>query len=235
MDFPKFVSLISKKALFFALADKLVDNFEGSWPVSNFFLRSESLAKISVNTRTGETTNLAKSLSKTSKEYARFTAINCWHANPYESVAMWKLYLQSNEGIAIRTTYENLKDSIQPDFEHPIYLGKVNYLNYKTDHIPSVDMLAPFIHKQIAFKYENEIRVVIIIYPKDDKVINDFSKPSPMQNGLYVPVNIDTVIERIYLAPSTLGWFSDLVSEICSKYGISKPIIPSELDELPVY
>ena len=39
-------------------------------------------------------------------------AINCWHMNDFESEAMWKLYLKSNEGIAIQSTYQRLIDSL---------------------------------------------------------------------------------------------------------------------------
>jgi len=35
--------------------------------------------------------------------------ISCWHYNLTESGAMWRLYLKSNEGIAIRTTTKNFK------------------------------------------------------------------------------------------------------------------------------
>ena len=36
------------------------------------------------------------------------TAVNCWHINEHESAAMWDLYLKSNEGIAIQSTYQKL-------------------------------------------------------------------------------------------------------------------------------
>ena len=44
-------------------------------------------------------------------------AINCWHLNDHESAAMWKLYLKSNEGIVIQSTFTNL-NTVLPNVTH---------------------------------------------------------------------------------------------------------------------
>ena len=51
-------------------------------------------------------------MGKINKHWPKYNAINCWHMNDHESAAMWKLYLKSNEGIAVQSTYETLRDSI---------------------------------------------------------------------------------------------------------------------------
>lgn len=45
MDFTKFVSLLAKRALYFARADKLGDPFEGSFSQANIATRSEGFDK----------------------------------------------------------------------------------------------------------------------------------------------------------------------------------------------
>jgi hypothetical protein len=47
--------------------------------------------------------------------------------NDEESAAMWKLYLSAKEGMAIRTTFQRLKDSFN-NTPQDIYFGKVKYL-----------------------------------------------------------------------------------------------------------
>ena len=87
MDFTKFVSLITKNALFFSRADKLGDPFEGSWPRNSIEKRPEILG-------TGVDKVVAKEISNNYGQYSKklitHAAINCWHANKYESAAMWK-------------------------------------------------------------------------------------------------------------------------------------------------
>ncbi|QIP55444.1 hypothetical protein [Hafnia alvei] len=43
------------------------------------------------------------------------TKVNCWHNNTDESEAMWKLYSQQNNGIAIKTSIEKISKSILTD------------------------------------------------------------------------------------------------------------------------
>jgi len=57
------------------------------------------------------------SMSEINRNWPKFNAINCWHMNDHESAAMWKLYLKSDEGIAIQSTYRKLKDAITDDDE----------------------------------------------------------------------------------------------------------------------
>ncbi|GEM_PF-5423954 len=69
--------------------------------------------------------------------------INCWHLNDFESAAMWDFYLKSNEGIAIQTTFDRFKRSLNRSKEE-IYMGKVK----------------PFFTKRISFSHENDVRLL---------------------------------------------------------------------------
>ncbi len=108
MDFTKFVSFIESKHLYFARTDKLEDPFEGSWPKLNVDARQYHYPHLSPE----ENKNYIKLMGQMSKNHPKNIFINCWHMNEHESTAMWKLYLKSNEGIAIQSTYQKLRDSI---------------------------------------------------------------------------------------------------------------------------
>lgn len=88
MDFTKFVSLLERKALFFAKASKLSDPFEGS-------LAQSTLAEIQ---RMGLVN--PEVLHEDLRQHRDRHLVNCWHEGAYESAAMWKLYGQQ---IAIHT------------------------------------------------------------------------------------------------------------------------------------
>ena len=50
--------------------------------------------------------------------------------------------------------------------------------------------------------------------------------------GKYIPISLDSLIERIYLSPLSQYWHIDLVKSICKKYNIHKEIVKSELYSL---
>ncbi|NLE62949.1 MAG: hypothetical protein GX612_03820, partial [Bacteroidales bacterium] len=85
MDLEKFESLLKNSSLFFCRADRFADPFEGSIPKREVKENISGLSNQHI-------------LMKKQK------IINCWHINNNENDSMWKLYLKSNEGIAIRTT-----------------------------------------------------------------------------------------------------------------------------------
>jgi len=149
LDFTKFVSILDRQALFFCRADKLDDPFEGSQTKANVPLRAE-LYKDNIS---------PEDISGDYKWLTKITAINCWHINSYESFVMWKLYLKSNEGIAIRSTFRRLRDSLK-DTKPDVYIGKVNYIDYEKDNIPK-DFLSPFLHKRKSFDHEKELRAIV--------------------------------------------------------------------------
>lgn len=43
------------------------------------------------------------------KTIAKGITVNCWHRNPHESEAMWRLYSENGKGIAIKTSIDSLK------------------------------------------------------------------------------------------------------------------------------
>jgi len=225
MDFPKFVSLLDTSALFFSRADKLGDPFEGSFSKANIELRPQVYK--------GEVPQKAfVQLGEFIKSLKKFTFINSWYLNEYESAGMWKSYLKSNEGIAIQSTFKKLKDSLK-DKEHSIHIGKVKYIDYEKDWMPEGNSFYPFLHKRKNFEHEQELRVVIQDVPlKGGKI--DFSTPL-FDEGLYVSVDLNVLIDRIYLAPTCPKWLSELTESVTKKYGLDKEVKQSSLDGAPVY
>ncbi len=53
--------------------------------------------------------------------------------------------------------------------------------------------------------------------------------------GISVPVDINTLIDNIYVSPMAPQWFADVVKDVIQKYGINKTVQYSNLDEKPFY
>jgi hypothetical protein len=225
IDFTKFVSLLDKSALFFTRADRLGDPFEGSYPRANVKLRPELYKEMPQN--------ILEHLSQFYKIFVKYTAINCWYLSEYESAAMWKLHLKSDEGIAIQSTFDLLKTSLKND-NHHVFIGKVKYIDFEKDWMPEGNMLYPFVHKRKSFEHERESRAVIqeLRYKKNGEI--DWSKPL-FDDGIYVQVDLGVLVDKIYLAPTGPEWLFELVKSITKKYELDKDVLQSSLDDVPVY
>ena len=84
-------------------------------------------------------------------------------------------------------------------------------------------------HKRESFRHEHELRALIL----NSQNIRETTQP--LITGINVKVNLDKLIEKIYLSPQAPNWFKDLVKSITEKYHIDKPIESSSLDERPLF
>jgi Protein of unknown function (DUF2971) len=220
MDFAKFISLLDKKALFFSRADKLGDPFEGSFPEANVKKRQKL-------------GNEFETLGAYYRIYIKLTVINCWHLNEYESDAMWKLYTQNGEGIAIQSTVGRLTSSLNKYKFDPVDIFRVEYRDYKKVEIPE-GTLSPYFHKRKSFEHEKELRAVIqrLFYKPNGEI--DFEK-TPFKNGIYVPVNLSNLIENLYLSPTCPIWQKEILDSLVNKYGPNISFKQSQLIEKPEY
>ena len=234
-DFAKFVSLLDSRKLFFTRADSFEDPFEGArgfnfqkdavYKEMKTFLSIKVLADfkdrgIDKPTDAEFETELNKELKtfiNKQEEKRKDYFISCWHSNERESEGMWKLYTTAmNQGVSIQTTAEKLCCSICHDeFE----IAEVNYVSFSE---PLKEEKTPIWYKRDAFAHENEVRVVI-------------KNTAHKETGILVDVDLDILIENVYVSPTAPAWLASLVSNVLLKYGVNKPVVYSHLNEKPVY
>src|SRR3989339_740011 len=202
LDFTKFVSLLETDSLYFAKANTMIDRHEGIF---------NSDSKLSASCK-----------NKKFKKTKNLVYLNCWHINKYESAAMWSVYLQSNEGIAIQSTRLRMEKSFQ-NKKHNIQLGEIKYTDYQKENICNKDIFYPFFHKRKSFEYEKEFRALI------------YKKQESRERGIFIPIDIKTLIEKIYVAPTAEEWIKELVQSLVKKYNINVEVIKSNLFDDPVF
>ena len=79
------------------------------------------------------------------REIPKLAYVNCWCENDHESEAMWKSY-GGDEGIAIRTTFGGLTESLV--CESSVYIGRVQYVDYDETFIGERNVVIPLLHKR---------------------------------------------------------------------------------------
>lgn len=230
-DITKFLSLLDKRALFFSRIDKLEDRFEGSFPKATTEARPEKYRK-----QYSENADVILQFHSFAFEQIRkFFLVNCWSASEYEIAAMWKLHINNDVGIAIQSTYDRFKSSFVEDLEDDIHVGNVRYIDFNLDNINETNLFDRFFYKRKSFAFEREFRAVIFRVQESLKGGTIDIKRPVYEHGKYIKVNIDTLIEGVFVSPSAPEWFVSLVQSILEKYQINKKVKQSNLDDGPVY
>lgn len=218
MDFTKYMWLLQKRALFFPRADLLGDPFEGSLASANPSLWPVVYPQIPLEAHN----NMAPFRSI----LPQWTFINSWHASERESAAMWKLYLTTNEGIAVVSTYERLIQVLPEN----AYVGLVKYIDYDTEWMPDGNLFLPFLHKRKSFEHEREVRAIIMDAPSRNA---EGQWPLNASPGRTVPIDVSILIESVRVSPTAPAWLFDLIADTSQSVGIR--VTTSDLAKAPFF
>lgn len=218
MDFTKFVSLLDRRALFFVRADKLGDPFEGAY--TNLNMHPEVMEVLMPGVKQDSRLGLFQHLLR----MRRATLISCWHEGLSESDAMWRVFVEGSNGVALKTTFASLSQCFRCDED--VLIGRVAYKDYDTDVISLQNILYPFFHKRSAFSHEREVRALTT----DIEI-----KGEPVAVGAYYEVDLATLIAEVCVSPDADDWFVELVRSVAAKYSIDAPIAKSKLSEVPIW
>lgn len=217
MDLAKFISLISNKSLYFTNPEKFNDPYEFYLPTSEMnsikeILESELASlkdllnnnlltdnqKFDFNKKINQLPNRLRDIEKQTKE--KF-GVSCWHINNYENEALWKIYTNNGQGIAIETTIDKLKQSLT--FHKEIIFDEVRYQDFDITEIEKGHKHYGGFLKRKAFEYEKEFRAMVLLDEKNYK------------NGCFVKVDLDTLIEKIHVAPFKSDYLVNTIKYLC--------------------
>ncbi|RYJ37711.1 DUF2971 domain containing protein [Flavobacterium anhuiense] len=188
-------------------SDKFEDQYEGTFSEPTY----EEIKKLAADN------SEFLSYYKTHREKV---AISSWHINEYESFAMWQIFTKNNEGLAIQSTIRRLQKAVKPENNYDQFIGEVNYIDYKKEYIPFDDLFFPFLFKRKSFQYEREVRI-----------LSDTSKSDiKLNDGLKINVDINQLIEKIYIHPKSENWYKKLVIELVERLGFGFEIEKSDLE-----
>lgn len=195
MSFTKFINLLEFEALFSNNVENFEDKFEGQMPegfYKNWPHKSVEVSKQHI-----------KAMNKIRKCYA-----NCWNNfGEIESYALWRIYGESKESVAIKTSIRNLKEALE---NKDVMVYKIEYIKSYEDK--KTDIEPPFyftqdrftrvteVFKHSSYNYEREIRA--LFYATENV------------SGKSLKVNLSKLIDEIYINPYAEDWFVNLVNRV---------------------
>ncbi|MCX4150018.1 MULTISPECIES: hypothetical protein [Paraburkholderia] len=233
LTLPKFIDLLHSKALFLTRADLLRgdDKSEGTSHTNAGRAAIKALGEIAAingelpfpnqpGITVAQMFNMLTQSDRAQEEMLKRYFVNCWHMNEHENFAMWKIYSEPF-GVCIQSTYDSLTNCFN-DGEYGfyrktnrVYVGEVSYVDWDNYIIPANNGFWPIMHKKREFTYERELRCVVW----------DFKK-----SVVKVGVDLERLVHKVYINPYTPTWFHQVISSICSKYGLGEErIIQSSL------
>lgn len=260
IDFGKFVSMLLTQSLYFTKVSKFNDPFEGaigildnksSYDKSMIFALVvaqltaptknrpplppskeitdralkivEDLEKGTISDEDKEIVANAQKLSSDLESHRTekrdMIYVNCWHENEFESDAMWTLYSKDiTNAVAIKTTYQKLYDSLNRD--PLIDIGRVNYINFNKAFSSNNSTQW---YKRKSFSHENEVRAVLINETRRDL------------DGVSIDVDLNVLIDSVYISPYAGSWFVEIVKDILKKYNLDKQVFHSDMAKKPLY
>ena len=228
MDIPSFIQLLAKESLIFVKADLFEDKYEGTLPkltINMIETSPNSKLKGFKGEIFGET---YENFSDYLKSHRKRTFLNCWCKENFEMIHMWKIYSKEN-GVAIQTTYENLKKAIIS--KENIFSTEIDYVDFDNDLIDWKSTMKYFTIKRKEYKSESEFRLLIqhprIIEDKLPPLIQEYKEHSHEREELYCKtqiihceVDINILISKIHLSPYAPKWYKELINDILIKYNL---------------
>lgn len=214
MNVLKFVDLLQRSCLWFTRLDRFQDPYEGFLPT--------------IITPIANGTDRIEFLQFEYDNWRKKACANCWFMSDYESAAMWDIY-GKNGGVAITSHVSCLEQSIDPVFDpghSGLYGNAVKYVDFDKAKLQTIDtqgavIPAAELHcKRKSFEHEQEYRLTLR-FEENELALN--------LPGKSVPINLTTLIEKIYVSPTAERWVLDVVKNVVEKYSLAAPIVQSDL------
>ena len=246
VDFTKFQSLVFKKSLYFACPLQFNDPFESYLPRSHIaanrsvterIIRDSLSASMQIAAMPGRSPDGIQRLKDVLTELSQFTplkatretmkrfGISCWHKNEHESEAMWRLYSSVQKpAIAIESTIGQLRDALK-GVKH-VLAESVRYMDFDKDSIEKGRRLYMGFIKRNSFEHEREFRASILL---PEERWQD-------EEGMFVPCDLDILINQIHTSPLATEEFKVVVNDLCRGVcNLQKLVVRSSLLDEPDY
>jgi hypothetical protein len=238
LDFSRFVALIETRKLHFSPVTAFEDINDGIFNCltndDNYDIQSNgrivSIAAPAPGSKNAQNAYRTKEFIRSfHKLLVDATGVSCWRLDDHESHAMWRIFIRTDEGLAIESTIDKLIGSISAD-EYHLMIGIVRYIDYAKHKIPIADLKNAFFYKNKYFEHEKELR--LICYRTDglsaDPIAMPNYRPLPA-SGLDLPVDTSNLMNAIYISPYAPKWFSHLVEQMVQRYRLAIPVYPSNI------
>lgn len=217
-----FKQAIESNTLYFSPIYKFADPWEASIPKAGLEWRRKQLidaGKKGKDALDKAIENVLK-IEGIRQQSTRAVKANCWHMGYHESEAMWKLFVGTGDGVAIKSTVGHIKEALS-EADEDIFIGQINYINYNDANFNDVQWYRYCFHKREAFSHEKEMRLAFFD-------INEYRSSNPNAAGRFVSTDLKHLILEIKVSANR----EDLIKEVISATKKTAIVVSPALTEL---
>lgn len=202
---PKFLSLLSTSSLYLCRQDGFDDSFEGA------------MTKKDVDFFESKSAGITKGMEG---DALGCTYSNCWTKSDVDEYVLWSSYASLKDGVAIQSTVLKLITALDPNDPRHVYVSNVQYIDYNSDYsfqltLGKANMMAPHFSKRKYFESEKELRAMY--WNMDGRYDNT-------EKGLLFKVDLNELIESVFVAPQSYPQYREIIEELLAKYGLNKEV-----------
>jgi hypothetical protein len=213
MDFTAYVRFLSSNTLYFCRLDRFYRPYELRLPEKDkAALKRSYPADPDFQEQVPEEVHYCAY-----KLLENSVLVSSWHRNPRGPAGMWKVFLPSNEGVAIESTAGRLQDAFRETPEE-VSAGLMKYIDYESQRLERDTLPAYASHKPLEFSHENELRVFLFGQSDDD--LQPF-----WETGTFIRVDIARLVTSIHVHPDAPAWLPKVIWSVTNIYGLGVPII----------
>jgi len=221
----KFEWMVSEARLFMPSAAHLGDPLEGTQPSGDLHWWQSLFDRASSEEERRTIEHNRELLSRFAAAFRTRYYVSCWHVNEAANAEMWRLYADSAESVAVRTTVEKLRAAL------PVYveIGLVRYIDYAVERLPTLNMLEYITHKNKLFENERELRAVAmhpIVEGLDQQHFREHYFQADNNPAFLVfapPVDIAALVEVVLVHPDAPKPFFEKIVNLCETRGLPRP------------
>lgn len=247
--FPKFISLLTYQALWFAKLKILEDGLEGLIPeATKHEMRLANQVYMQQFASPEFHAQIDEWPERNERDGRELTVASCWFLCEDESLEMWQQYGAGPEAVAVKSTIGRLYRSVYVVRDESVsHMGPVSYVDHSThvmtQHHAHQAFERAFLKDRARFAHEKELRIATLNIKTSACAAPDGKPYTPEQlegagsnnfenPGLYVGVNLSTLIEQVVVTPYAQDWFHLLVHRIIEVSGLSTQVVRSSLQQL---
>ena len=226
MDLTKFLDLILNKKIYLRRIDKFEDPYEGyissayKKDLEKQYLQLQQVLKIEEN----EKEILHITHLQALELMPKYAYASCWYIGDVESAAMWKLYGENSNCIAICSTIFDLQVALEEgdDDQGIMHLQEVRYVHEST-RVNSKNFINPMFEKRLSFSHENEFRALYLL----NKGLANINYPHKQPNkeevdnkdGILIDIDVKQLINSVYISPTAGSNFKSIVERVLELAG----------------
>lgn len=232
MDLWKFESMLENNGcLYFTRADKFDDKLEGKY--SDITLKNLEGKFLELHGK--QFVENWKALYYSKGDYIdavrRNSLVSCWHINDNENINMWQSYTSEKNSIVIKSTIDKVYKALNILNNHTFNIDfvEVKYVDFHNTILEHKNhILEPLFFKDIEYKDENELRIIVWKRPENNILNTDLSNFNVCQGGS-LNIDLDILIEEIYISPNSSDDFMEKIKQLLPDNLKNKVIKKSEI------